>query len=93
MFFLSEAFPELQDQDSHTLFWAPEGRGAVFCFRLLVPLAVLSPLFDASSPRTTRLSQVFCSHSFVPRSLFLRMRPHILSARNAPSPSGLTMGL
>ena len=61
----------------------------LFLFPVLVPFFLfffsrsvslsLSLVFDAStSPRATRLSQVFCSHSLVSRSLFLWVRPHFL---------------
>ena len=64
----------------------------LFSFRLLVPLAFFSPLFDASSHRATRLSGLLLSLSCLSVSVFVIAATHSF-ARNAPSPSGLTVGL
>ena len=65
------------------MFWAPKGRGAVFLSVFWCRFVFLSPLFDASSPRATGLSQVFCSHSLVSRSLVVCVAATRF-ARNVP---------
>ena len=91
--FLLRFFQYFRAQDTGTLSFGHLRVGVpLFSFCFLVPLAFFSPLFDASSHRAARLSGLLLSLSCLSVSVFVIAATHSF-ARNAPSPSGLTVGL